>query len=82
MAWFLNSVGYKPFEIAGKLKINGPKFSQRKATALKHLRNLLLFSRDFVQTDYFMNSDFQPFPMRLLRKRNRTRKLPNVMQGM
>lgn len=55
-------IGHRPFEIAEKLKINGPKFSQRKATALKHLRNLLLFSKEFVQTDYFMNSDFQPFP--------------------
>ena len=57
--------GYKPKEIAQKLKLTKEQFSQHKITAINHLRILMLSDKSFTKTDYFINSIFRPYPLDL-----------------
>src|SRR5574344_2173155 len=59
--WWYYKIGYKASEIAKSLKLDNSQFSQQKATALNHLRNLLTCDEEFRNTDYYINSVFRDF---------------------
>ena len=55
--WWYYKIGYKASEIAKSLKLDSSQFSQQKATAISHLRILLLNDPDFVNTDYHKSTE-------------------------
>ena len=59
--WWYYKIGYKASEIAKSLKLDSSQFSQQKATAINHLRNLLICDKEFANTDYYINSVFRDF---------------------
>lgn len=60
--WWYYKIGYKASEIAKCLKLDNSQFSQQKATAISHLRILLLNDPDFVNTDYHKSTEIFTMP--------------------
>lgn len=60
--WWYYKIGYKASEIAKSLKLDSSQFSQQKATAISHLRILLLNDPDFVNTDYHKSTEIFTLP--------------------
>lgn len=60
--WWYYRIGYKASEIAKSLKLDNSQFSQQKATAISHLRILLLNDIEFTQTDFFKSTGIYTFP--------------------
>ena len=59
--WWYYKIGHKASDIAKCLKRDNSQFSQRKATAINHLRNLLTCDEEFRNTDYYINTVFRDF---------------------
>ena len=60
--WWYYKIGYKASKIAKSLKLDNSQFSQQKATAISHLRVLLLNDPDFLNTDYYKSTKMFTLP--------------------